>query len=78
MPEGSRARALEIIRLLEERRAKGDRVGIVTYGREARVERLPEEFGEAGGFVQQVDGNVSVHCNGAHRPDGGNRGDSAS
>ena len=35
--------------------AAGDRVGIVTYGREARIERLPEEFGEAGAFVQEVD-----------------------
>jgi len=55
MPGDSRGRALEIIKLLEERRTSGDRVGIVTYGREARIERLPEEFGEAGGFVQQVD-----------------------
>ena len=55
MPADSRARALEIITLLEQRRAAGDRVGIVTYGREARLERLPEEFGAAGGFVQEVD-----------------------
>ena len=55
MPADSRARALEIIKLLEQRRATGDRVGIVTYGREARIERLPEEFGEAGAFVQEVD-----------------------
>src|SRR5688572_21250089 len=47
MPADSRARALEIVTLLERRRAAGDRVGIVTYGREARIERLPEEFGEA-------------------------------
>ena len=33
----------------------GDRVGIVTYGREARIERLPEEFGKASAFVQEVD-----------------------
>ncbi len=55
MPADSRARALEIITLLEQRRATGDRVGIVTYGREARIERLPEEFGQAGVFVQDVD-----------------------
>src|SRR5262245_34342121 len=55
MPAESRARALEIIRGLEERRASGDRVGIVTFGREARIERLPEEFGQAADFVQQVD-----------------------
>lgn len=55
MPADSRGRALEIIKLLEQRRADGDRVGIVTYGREPRIERLPEEFGEAGAFVQEVD-----------------------
>jgi len=55
MPAESRARTLEIIRLLEQRRATGDRVGIVTFGREARIERLPEEFGEAADFVQEID-----------------------
>jgi Mg-chelatase subunit ChlD len=55
MPAESRARALEIIKLLEQRRETGDRVGIVTFGREARIERLPEEFSEAAGFVQEVD-----------------------
>src|SRR5690349_9557868 len=45
MPAGSRARQIEIIKLIEEHRAKGDRVGIVTFGRESRIERLPEEFG---------------------------------
>jgi Mg-chelatase subunit ChlD len=59
MPAESRGRALEIIKLLEQRRETGDRVGIVTYGREARIERLPEEFGEAGVFVQEVDGDGS-------------------
>jgi Mg-chelatase subunit ChlD len=55
MPADSRQRQLEIIRLLEERRSAGDRVGIVTYGREARIERLPEEFSEASEFQQEVD-----------------------
>lgn len=55
MPAESRARALEIVKLLEQRRAAGDRVGIVTFGREARIERLPEEFGETADFVQEVD-----------------------
>jgi Mg-chelatase subunit ChlD len=59
MPADSRARTLEIIKLLEQRRKTGDRVGIVTYGREARIERLPEAFGEAGAFVQEVDGDGS-------------------
>ena len=55
MPEGSRQRELEIIQLLEDRRARGDRVGIVTYGRDARIERLPEELGKAAAFVQEID-----------------------
>jgi Mg-chelatase subunit ChlD len=59
MPEGSRQRQLEIIQLLENRRAKGDRVGIVTFGRDARIERLPEELSSAASFVQQVDSDGS-------------------
>jgi uncharacterized membrane protein len=55
MPEDSRARALEVIGLLEQQRSGGDRVGIVTYGREPRIERLPDELGETSAFVQQVD-----------------------
>jgi len=59
MPADSRSRQLEIINLIEKRRAGGDRVGIVTYGREARIERLPEEFGRAGSFLQTVDADGS-------------------
>jgi Mg-chelatase subunit ChlD len=59
MPADSRARELEIISLLEKRRAAGDRVGIVTYGREARIERLPEEFSRAAAFTQEVDADGS-------------------
>jgi len=59
MPADSRTRELEIINLIEKRRAAGDRVGIVTYGREARIERLPEEFSQAGAFVQEVDADGS-------------------
>ena len=55
MPADSRARVLEIVKLLEQRRATGDRVGIVTFGREGRIERLPEEFSAAAEFVQDVD-----------------------
>ncbi|MEO5823776.1 MAG: VWA domain-containing protein, partial [Vicinamibacteraceae bacterium] len=55
MPADSRARSLEIVKLIEHQRAAGDRVGIVTFGREPRIERLPEAFGEAAEFVQQVD-----------------------
>ena len=59
MPAGSRARQLEIIKLLEGHRGKGDRVGIVTFGREPRIERLPEEFATTSEFGQAVDGDGS-------------------
>jgi Mg-chelatase subunit ChlD/uncharacterized membrane protein len=55
MPADSRERAIEVIRLLESRRETGDRVGIVTYGREARIERLPREGGQTTSFVQEID-----------------------
>jgi Mg-chelatase subunit ChlD len=55
MPADSRTRALEIVKLLDERREAGDRVGVVTFGREARVERLPEALSELSVFVQDVD-----------------------
>jgi Mg-chelatase subunit ChlD len=59
MPAESRARSLEIVTLLEQQRSSGDRVGIVTFGREARIERLPEELGEAVGFVQEINADGS-------------------
>lgn len=59
MPADSRTRELEIITLLEKLRGTGDRVGIVTYGREARIERLPEEFSAASAFIQEVDADGS-------------------
>ena len=55
MPAESRNRALEIIKLLEDRRRAGDRVGVVVFGRDARVERLLEEHSRFGTFAQQVD-----------------------
>jgi Mg-chelatase subunit ChlD len=55
MPADSRGRVLEIVKLIEQQRAAGDRVGIVTYGREPRIERLPDALAEAAEFVQQVD-----------------------
>ncbi len=59
MPSDGRNRELEIVSLLEKRRAAGDRVGIVSYGREARIERLPEEFAHTAAFVQEVDADGS-------------------
>ncbi len=55
MPEASRSRALELIRLLEESRRAGDRVAVVVFGRDARVERLLEEHGRLETFTQRVD-----------------------
>jgi uncharacterized membrane protein len=55
MTAGSRNRQLEIIQLLEKQRGSGDRVGVVSFGREARIERAPAEFGEFSGFAQDVD-----------------------
>ena len=55
MPEDAGPRSLEIIRILEELRSTGDRIGVVVYGREARVERLPEALTEVSAFVQELD-----------------------
>jgi Mg-chelatase subunit ChlD len=55
VPPDNRTRALEVVKRLEELRGTGDRVGVVVYGREARVERLPEAATEIASFVQQVD-----------------------
>ena len=55
MPADSRPRELEIVKLIEAQRAAGDRVGLVTFGRDARIERLPEAFSHAADFVQDVD-----------------------
>ena len=41
MPQGSDAAAEEILGCPEPRRAAGQRVGMVTFGREVRVERSP-------------------------------------
>jgi Mg-chelatase subunit ChlD len=55
MPPGSRERALEIVRALEDLRRAGDRVGVVVFGRDARVERLLEEHTELASLTQTVD-----------------------
>jgi Mg-chelatase subunit ChlD len=55
MPAESRARTLEIVGLIEEGRRTGDRVGVVLFGREARIEQLLEEQSRLSEFVQQVD-----------------------
>jgi Mg-chelatase subunit ChlD len=59
VPADHHARALEVIKRLEELRRTGDRVGVVVYGRDARVERLPEAATEIASFVQRVDADGS-------------------
>ncbi|MGC4118401.1 MAG: VWA domain-containing protein [Myxococcales bacterium] len=59
MPQGSDAAAEEILGYAESRRAAGQRVGIVTFGREARVERAPSSEARFSGFQRPVDGEAS-------------------
>lgn len=54
MPAGSDDTATELIRLIEEQRGPGDRVGIVTVGTHSVVERAPSEEGRFNGFTRQV------------------------
>jgi len=60
MPQGSDAAAEELLGMLESRRRPGQRVGVVTFGREARVERPPAGEGRFGSFQRPVDGEASA------------------
>ncbi|WP_277991407.1 vWA domain-containing protein [Corallococcus macrosporus] len=51
--------AQELISLVESQRRPGDRVGVITYGREARVESPLSEVGRFGGFTRPVDAEAS-------------------
>lgn len=59
MPPGSEARAEELIRLLQPQRRAGDRLGVVSFGREARVELPLTHDGLFGGFAAALDGEAS-------------------
>ncbi len=59
MPPGSLDAAKELIRLLEVERGPGDRVGVVSFGRDARVEAPPSAERRFGGFSEAVDGEAS-------------------
>lgn len=59
MPEGARESALELIRLAEDARRDGDRVGIVSFGARTAIERLPSESARFSGFEREVDGDGS-------------------
>ncbi|MEM7516543.1 MAG: VWA domain-containing protein, partial [Planctomycetota bacterium] len=50
MPTGSDETALELVRLAEEQRRNGDRVGIVSFGARPRIDRLPVAEERFAGF----------------------------
>ena len=55
MPDGARESALELVRLAEEARRAGDRVGVVAFGADAVLERAPTSDGRFNGFARSVD-----------------------
>ena len=59
MPEDTGRVASELVGLLESQRQAGDRVGVVSFGREARVEHPLAETGRFGGFTRAVDAEAS-------------------
>lgn len=59
MPPRSEASAEELVRLLEPQRSTGDRLGVVSFGRDPRVEAPLSADGRFGGFTQAVDGEAS-------------------
>ncbi|MER2561449.1 MAG: VWA domain-containing protein [Myxococcaceae bacterium] len=59
MPPGSLDQATELIHLLENERRTGDRVGVVSFGREVRVESPLSHDARFGGFSQAIDGEAS-------------------
>ena len=54
MPEGSEASILELLRLAEAEREPGDRVGIVTFGAKAAIERSPSDKAQFEGYLRDV------------------------
>ncbi|WP_426754952.1 VWA domain-containing protein [Myxococcus sp. Y35] len=59
MPRDVDRTAQELITLLEAQRRPGDRVGVVTFGREARVEKPLSGSAGFGGFTHPVDAEAS-------------------
>ncbi|MBX7099056.1 MAG: VWA domain-containing protein [Myxococcaceae bacterium] len=59
MPPRAQASAEELIHLVEGQRRPGDRVGVVGFGRTARVELAPTAEGHFGGFQNAIDGEAS-------------------
>jgi len=59
MPADAGRVATETVGLLESQRRPGDRVGVIAFGREARVEQPLSERGHFGGFTRPVDAEAS-------------------
>ncbi|MCY1081956.1 VWA domain-containing protein [Archangium lansingense] len=59
MPTDAGRVASELVGLLETQRRPGDRVGVISFGREARVEQPLSEAGRFGGFTRPVDAEAS-------------------
>lgn len=54
MTKESEASIVELLRLAEEQRERGDRVALVTFGAEAAIERPPSEEARFDAFTRQV------------------------
>ncbi|WNG50680.1 VWA domain-containing protein [Archangium minus] len=59
MPTEAGRVASELVGLLESQRRTGDRVGVISFGREARVEQSLSELGRFGGFTRSLDAEAS-------------------
>jgi uncharacterized membrane protein len=59
MPLDADRVALEVVKLLEGQRRPGDRLGVIAFGREARVEQPLRADGTFGGFSRPVDAEAS-------------------
>lgn len=59
MPPRAESSAEELIRLLEPQRRPGDRLGVISFGREPRVDLPLTADGRFGGFTSAVDGEAS-------------------
>jgi hypothetical protein len=59
MPRDGDDRALELVRLAEEQREHGDRLGVVAFGVRPTIEQPPLERGRFTGFTNELDRNGS-------------------
>jgi Mg-chelatase subunit ChlD len=59
MPQDADRVTLELLKLLEAQRRPGDRLGVISFGREARVEQPLSAVGTFGGFSRPVDVDAS-------------------